>query len=107
MHNVLQVLASALKKVFTAQSSYINGADVDWDDVAGQVVLQCDGKLAIMTQDTFDAVAGETAIEDGLDEPIPYRLNEPVPKRLLTPAPAIIRSYAHVATKDGVAEPAE
>jgi len=69
-HDVLQVLGQSLKKVLTTHSSYIGSADCNWDDIAAQVILQCDGKVAIMSADVFDAIADDAAI----DRPIPYQV---------------------------------
>ena len=63
-HDVLQVLGQSLKKVLTTHSSYIGSADVNWEDVAAQVILQCDGKVAIMSADVFDAIAYDAAAEE-------------------------------------------
>ena len=67
--DVLRVLGSALKKVMVGQSSYVNGPDADWETIAALVILQCDGKVAIMSQATFDAIAN---IDNDL--PIPFSL---------------------------------
>jgi hypothetical protein len=106
-HNVLQVLGAALKHVLTTQSSYVNGPEVSWDDVAAQVILQCDGKLTIMSQDVFAAITGDIeACGPGMgkeaDEPIPFELTElgklatrKTPETVGKVLEGVIRSYAH------------
>ena len=77
MSDILRVLGLSIKRVITEQSSYIGSKDVNWDDVAAQVILHCDGKVEIMSAETFRMIADDAFIDlDDSSEPIPFELTE-------------------------------
>jgi hypothetical protein len=77
-HDVLQVLGQSLKKVLTTHSSYIGSADCNWDDIAAQVILQCDGALTIVSQDVFELLTGDKCAEDCIAPFSLVRPNAPI-----------------------------
>lgn len=72
---VLPVLAQALKSIVSGHSSYINSPDCNWEDIAAQLILQCSGKVEILSEYEYHLLLVDDEV-DGLNVPIPYSLTE-------------------------------